>query len=176
VRIGPPADTFGGAGGESKARLFEVFGYGFLARKRNRRCRVRSLSFGPRSVLDMHPGQVLLGEHVPCRLKFGGAVERADIEMRFGRKPGAFAGQGRPAPGAKTTTGPPRRGVEFCDFAFGDDLGRAFKGDKHRSRRAAMPAAALAMAPIDPFRLTRRRKADGAAQAATFELVSRAGH
>jgi hypothetical protein len=33
VRIGPAADTFGGAGGESKARLFEVFGYAFLARK-----------------------------------------------------------------------------------------------------------------------------------------------
>jgi hypothetical protein len=33
VRIGPPADTFGGAGGESKARLFEVFGYAFLAHK-----------------------------------------------------------------------------------------------------------------------------------------------
>jgi hypothetical protein len=33
VRIGPPADTFGGAGGESKARLFDVFGYAFLARK-----------------------------------------------------------------------------------------------------------------------------------------------
>jgi len=33
IRTGPPADTFGGAGGESKARLFEVFGYAFLARK-----------------------------------------------------------------------------------------------------------------------------------------------
>jgi hypothetical protein len=33
VMIGPPADTFGGAGGESKARLFEVYGYAFLARK-----------------------------------------------------------------------------------------------------------------------------------------------
>ena len=33
VRIGSPADTFGGAGGESKARLFEVFGYAFLAHK-----------------------------------------------------------------------------------------------------------------------------------------------
>ena len=33
VRIGPPVDTFGDAGGESKARLFEVFGYGFLAYK-----------------------------------------------------------------------------------------------------------------------------------------------
>ena len=33
VVIGPPVDTFGGAGGESKARLFEVFGYAFMARK-----------------------------------------------------------------------------------------------------------------------------------------------
>jgi hypothetical protein len=33
INIGPPVDTFGGAGGESKARLFEVFGYAFLARK-----------------------------------------------------------------------------------------------------------------------------------------------
>jgi hypothetical protein len=33
IQIGPPVDTFGGAGGESKARLFEVFGYAFLAHK-----------------------------------------------------------------------------------------------------------------------------------------------
>ncbi len=33
IVIGQPVDTFGGAGGESKARLFEVFGYPFLARK-----------------------------------------------------------------------------------------------------------------------------------------------
>jgi hypothetical protein len=33
IAIGPSVDTFGGAGGESKARLFEVFGYPFLARK-----------------------------------------------------------------------------------------------------------------------------------------------
>lgn len=33
IRIGPPVDTFGGAGGESKARLFEVFGYAFRAQK-----------------------------------------------------------------------------------------------------------------------------------------------
>ena len=29
--IGPAVDTFGGAGGESKAWLFEVYGYGFSA-------------------------------------------------------------------------------------------------------------------------------------------------
>jgi hypothetical protein len=33
VRTGPPVDTFGDAGGEIKARLFEVFGYAFLAYK-----------------------------------------------------------------------------------------------------------------------------------------------
>jgi hypothetical protein len=33
VTIGPPADTFGGASGEAKARAYEVYGYAFLARK-----------------------------------------------------------------------------------------------------------------------------------------------
>lgn len=33
VRIGPPADTFGGASGEGKARAYEVYGYAFLARR-----------------------------------------------------------------------------------------------------------------------------------------------
>jgi hypothetical protein len=34
VEIGPPVDTFGGAAGEANARAFEVYGYAFLARKR----------------------------------------------------------------------------------------------------------------------------------------------
>ena len=33
IEIGPLVDTFGGAGGESKARLFQVYGCAFLARK-----------------------------------------------------------------------------------------------------------------------------------------------
>ena len=33
IRIGKPFDTFGEAGGEKKARQFEVSGYPFLARK-----------------------------------------------------------------------------------------------------------------------------------------------
>ncbi len=33
IAIGPPVDTFGGAGGEDRARAFDVFGYAFLARK-----------------------------------------------------------------------------------------------------------------------------------------------
>ena len=33
VRLGAPADTFGGASGEKKARAFEVYGYPFFARK-----------------------------------------------------------------------------------------------------------------------------------------------
>jgi hypothetical protein len=33
VTVGPPADTFGGAVGEEKARAFDVYGYAFLARR-----------------------------------------------------------------------------------------------------------------------------------------------
>jgi len=33
IAIGSSVDTFGGAGGESKARLFEVCGYAFMAHK-----------------------------------------------------------------------------------------------------------------------------------------------
>jgi hypothetical protein len=33
VEVGPPADTFGGAEGEEKARAFDVYGYAFLARR-----------------------------------------------------------------------------------------------------------------------------------------------
>ena len=33
VEIGPPMDTFGGAGGEGNARAFGVYGYAFLAHK-----------------------------------------------------------------------------------------------------------------------------------------------
>jgi len=33
VEIGPPVDTFGGAGGEKNARAFAVSGYAFKARK-----------------------------------------------------------------------------------------------------------------------------------------------
>ena len=33
VSVGPPYDTFGGAGGEQKDRLFEVYGYTFMGRK-----------------------------------------------------------------------------------------------------------------------------------------------
>jgi len=33
VEIGPPVDTFGDSEGEKNARLFEVYGYAFLAHK-----------------------------------------------------------------------------------------------------------------------------------------------
>lgn len=33
VVIGDPVDTFAGAGGEDKARQYDVFGHAFLARK-----------------------------------------------------------------------------------------------------------------------------------------------
>jgi hypothetical protein len=33
VQVSPPVDTFAGAGGEDKARAYDVYGYTFLARK-----------------------------------------------------------------------------------------------------------------------------------------------
>jgi len=36
IEIGPPYDTFGGARGEKKARLFDVHGHTFLAQKPER--------------------------------------------------------------------------------------------------------------------------------------------
>ena len=33
IAIGEPMDTFSGAGGETKARAYEVYGYSFLARR-----------------------------------------------------------------------------------------------------------------------------------------------
>jgi hypothetical protein len=33
VTVGEPADTFGGAAGEGKARAYEVYGYAFLAQR-----------------------------------------------------------------------------------------------------------------------------------------------
>ena len=33
IAVGEPVDTFGGAGGEKKARAYEVHGYSFLARR-----------------------------------------------------------------------------------------------------------------------------------------------
>jgi hypothetical protein len=33
IEIGPPVDTFGGAGGEDKARAFDVQGFAFRATK-----------------------------------------------------------------------------------------------------------------------------------------------
>ena len=33
VRFGPGVDTFGGAGGEEKARAYDVYGYAFIGRR-----------------------------------------------------------------------------------------------------------------------------------------------
>ena len=33
VRVGPAVDTFGGAGGEAKARAYDVHGYAFIGRR-----------------------------------------------------------------------------------------------------------------------------------------------
>jgi hypothetical protein len=52
VTIGPPVDTFEGAGGEKNARRFEVYGYPFLARKPwlRQRCRRATAAHAATSV------------------------------------------------------------------------------------------------------------------------------
>jgi hypothetical protein len=124
----------------------------------------------------MHPRQVLLREYMPRRLKVGCAIECADIEMRFGRQPCAFAGQSRPAAGAKPAPCSSRRRVEFGYFTLGYRISHTFKGDKHRSGRAAMLAATLTMAPVDALWLTSRHKTDCTTQTTSFELVGCATH
>ena len=75
VGIGDPVDTFGGAGGETNARAYQVFGYPFLARKPRRHDeRTRHRRPGRRGT-----GQQLLP---------GGPRRRA----RPGRRPGPRAG------------------------------------------------------------------------------------
>ena len=113
---------------------------------------------------------------MPRRPEFGRTIERANIEMRFGREPRAFTSQGRPAPGTKTALGPSRCRIELSHLTFGDGISWTFERYEHRSRCAAMPAATLAMAPIYSLRLAGRDKADRAAQAATFEFVGHLSH
>jgi hypothetical protein len=57
----------------------------FTARQRERHV--------ARSVGYSEPRQVLLTEYMPCGLKFGRAIKRTDVEMRFSRQASAFAGQ-----------------------------------------------------------------------------------
>jgi hypothetical protein len=75
IRIGPAADT-----SRSTARLS-------WPANRNRRGRARDLFQLARSVAHVEPRQVLLKEYMPRWPKFGGAIERADMEMSFSRQP-----------------------------------------------------------------------------------------
>ena len=126
----------------------------------------------------MQPRQTFLREDVPRRPKMPSFVKGADMEMRFGRqRPAqAFAGQSRPAPGAKPAPGSSRRRIELRYLTLCDLISGVFECDKNRSRRATMLAATLTMAPIHPFRLASRYKPDCAAQATTFELLGCATH
>jgi hypothetical protein len=121
---------------------------------------------------------VLLREHVPRWLKFDRPIECTDMEMRFRRQwpTQAFAGQGRAAPGTKPAPRSSRRRIELHYLTLCDRISGVIKCDKNRSRRAAVLAATLTVAPIHPFRLTGRNKTDRAAQATTFELLGYATH
>ena len=78
------------------------------------------------SVAHMKPRQTLLGEYVPRRLKLGGSIKCADMEMRFSRQALAFAGQRRSAPGAESPP-PTGRRIELGYLTFGDRVSGVFE-------------------------------------------------
>ena len=97
------------------------------------------------------------------------------MEMRFSRQGLAFAGQRRPAPGAKSPPSTGRR-IELGYLTFDNGIRSAVECHEDRNGRTAMLPTTLAMTPRHSFRLAGSQKADRAAQAATFELFSRATH
>jgi hypothetical protein len=93
------------------------------------------------------------------------------MEMRFGRQALAFAGQSRPAPGAKS---PPHAGrrIELGYLTFSDDISGALECREDGDGRTAVFPTTLAMAPCQPIRFTNGHEAHRTAQAATLELIT----
>src|SRR6267142_2881820 len=108
---------------------------------------------------------------MPRRLELRGSIKCADMEMRFSRQALAFAGQSRPAPGAKS---PPRfRGrIELRYLTLGNGISGTLECREDRDGRTAMLPTTLAMAPSHRFRLTSSHKAHRAAEAAALELFA----
>lgn len=121
----------------------------------------------------MQPGQALLREYVPRRMKLRGITKCSDMEMSFIRQLLALAGQRRPAVGTKSPP-PAGRRIELGYLTFGNDIRVALKCHEDRDRRTAMLAATFAMAPHYRFRLTGGYEAHSAAQAASLELIAHA--
>src|ERR1700680_2180207 len=108
---------------------------------------------------------------MPRRLKSRGLVKYADVEMGFSRHGLAFAGQRRPAFGAKSPP-PTRRRIELCYLTFGNGIRGAIECREDRDGRTAMLPTTLAMTPSHRFRLTSSHKAHRAAEAAALELFA----
>jgi len=107
---------------------------------------------------------------VPRRLKPGGLIECADMEMHF-RRAFAFARQGGPAPRAESAP-PAGRRVELLYLPFGHSISVTAECHEHGDRRTAMLATALAMAPRHPYRFTAGDKSHRAAQASALNSVA----
>jgi hypothetical protein len=111
-----------------------------------------------RSVLaDVQPGQALLWKYVPGRLKLIGLIKCTDMEMGFVGQADGFAGQGRPAPGAKASRRSSRRRIELGYLTFGDRILGMLKRYEDRSGCPTMLPTALAMALIHPLSTPERR-------------------
>ena len=118
---------------------------------------------------QVEPRQLLVPEIVPGRLQPCGIVERADMEVRFGRQSRDFAGQGGTALPTETTHCSRRRG-ELGDLAAGHAIGAMIETNEHGNRRAAVLSAALAMTPENRFGPTRGGESNGATETATLKL------
>src|SRR6266853_1941889 len=99
---------------------------------------------------------------MPRRLKLRGSIKCADMEMRFSRQGLAFAGQRRPAPGAKSPPSTGRR-IELGYLTFDNGIRSAVECHEDRNGRTAMLPTTLAMTPRHSFRLAGSQKADRAA-------------
>jgi len=95
---------------------------------------------------QVQPRQALLREYVSRRLKLRSQVECSDMEMRFGRRWLALAGQRRPAFGAEAAP-PAGRRIEPGDLTFGNDVCLAPKRGEDGNGRTAVFSTTLAMAP-----------------------------
>ena len=100
------------------------------------------------------------------RLKLRSIAKCANMKMRFIRAL-AFAGQRRPALGAKSSPSPGRR-IELGDLTLINDIRVALEGHEDGDRRTAMLPATFAMAPRYRFRLSGGHEAYGAAEATAF--------
>src|SRR5882762_2039416 len=100
----------------------------------------------PMALGQVQPRQLFVAEKMPGGLQPFRSVESSDVEMRFRWQSRDFTRQRGAALSTETAHRAGRRG-EFGDLAARHDIGAAIESNEHGNRSAAVPSAALAMAP-----------------------------